>query len=78
MGSEMCIRDSLYAVSRAKVIYKDPNFIRGNFQGPNLFNPFWEARLAPVADGPGFSQIFNAINSEFSSVLSDTKTLLKH
>ncbi|MDY6862164.1 MAG: Tad domain-containing protein [Thermodesulfobacteriota bacterium] len=68
----------LYAVSRAKAIYRDPNTYRGALQGPNLFNPFWEARLVSVADGPGFDQIFTAINSGFSNILSDTKQLLIH
>lgn len=39
----------LFALSAGRLLYRRPS---REGEGPNLFNPFWEAQLAPVADDP--------------------------
>lgn len=43
--SGLLTSDDISALSKAEVFYYDPNTSR-NRLGPNLFNPFWRARLA--------------------------------
>ncbi len=46
-GLSQALPDGINVISRAQAYYHRP----GNWQEPpNLFNPFWHARLAPVAD----------------------------
>lgn len=39
----------LFALSAGRLLYRRPS---REGEGPNLFNPFWEAQLSPVADDP--------------------------
>lgn len=59
----------LQAVSRAKV-YFQPRWTQQYYE-PNLYYPYWEAKLAPMF-GPGYDNANSVLRNNGLSLLSDT------